>query len=171
MNFTRLGASWKFHRHLNRSLSIATIHRQPHPLPLYPINGDLPGADSASQTNYLSPGAILIQKNATVIVRTYCLGIWSNTWEAVDPRNEEVVVAVRELLRMQEPDSNSCQNEKKASMYIGIKFKINAYCLEKWLTFKLSATSHLIFTSYGPVHTIHAPHECCCSVFNRPTPV
>jgi hypothetical protein len=155
---------------------MATIHRQPHPLPLYPINGDLSGVDSASQQTICHQFRSLCktreQRTAhfdpTVIVPTYFLGIWSNTWEATDPRNEEMVVAIRELLRMQEPDSYSCQDKKKASTYTGITFKINVSSLVKWLMFKLSVTSHLTFTSYGSVHKIHASHESLCSIFNRP---
>ena len=60
---------------------------------------------------------------------------------------------------------------KKASVYTGIMFQINTSSLEKWLTFKLSVTSHLIFTSYRSVHTIHAAHESLCSIFKRTTPV
>jgi hypothetical protein len=45
-------------------------------------------------------------------------------------RNKEVVVAIRELLRMQEPDSNSCKMEKNESICTGITMKSNALSLE-----------------------------------------
>jgi len=61
--------------------------------------------------------------------------------------------------------------KKRTSMYTGITLKINASSLEKWLTFNLSVTSHLIFTSYESVHTIRVSHDSYCSIFNRTTPV
>lgn len=109
--------------------------------------------------------------DVTVIVSTYFLGIWRKAWEATDPRNEgsgcgySWVVANGRIRLKFKP---RCE---KASMYTGIMFKINVSSLEKWLTFKLSVTSHLIFRSYESVHTIRAAHKILCSIFKRTTPV
>jgi hypothetical protein len=54
---------------------------------------------------------------------------------------------------LQNPSQIHAKIKKNASMYNGITFKVDVSSLQKWLKFKLSENFHLIFTSYGSVHT------------------